>query len=93
MGIFDFNKQTMRADLRGQTLGKEMFKVQEYNERKATTFKIISIEAALLTFFYFGYKIIPMKIFIFLIILCLGLGFWGYHNYKEQTKLREKLYD
>ena len=93
MGIFDFNKQTMRADLRGSTSGKEMFKVQEYNERKANTFKIITIEASLLTLFYFGYKIIPTKIFLFLIIICLGLGFWGFHNYKEQVKLRAKLYD
>lgn len=92
--LFNFgNKQRLHTQLIGNTTGKELFKVNEYNERKKRT-GVLSVSLIILfTIFYFYIQNIPTKILIFMIIITLGLCFWLYSNFKQQRILRGVLYD
>ena len=93
MPIFDFkDKQRLHTQLIGNTSGREMFKVDDYNNRKKTTGILIFFITGLLTLFYFCIQAIPTKILIFLIIITIGLSIWLYFNIKQQLRLREGLY-
>ena len=91
--IFNFgNKQRLHTQLVGHTSGNELFKVDEYNQRKKTTALLILALVGFFTLFYFQIQYIPGKILFFLILVCLGLGVWLYFNMKSQFRLKEKLY-
>lgn len=93
MAIFNFgNKQRLHTQLVGNTTGREMFRVDEYNQRKKTSIGLGFIIFGLLTLFYFFGKYISGKWLTFLIIGTLGLGIWFYFNYKQQRILRRGLY-
>ena len=93
MSIFNFgNRQRMHTQLVGNTSGREMFKVDEYNERKKTSIGLTLFLLFMSTTFYFTFFSIPMKFRLFLILLTLGAGVFLYFNYKQQRRLREDLY-
>ena len=93
MSIFNFgNKQRLHTQLYGNTSGKELFKVDDYNNRKKTTGILIFFITGFLTLFYFCIQAIPTKILTFLIITTIGLSIWLYFNIKQQIRLREVLY-
>jgi hypothetical protein len=94
MGIFNFgNKQRLHTQLYGNTTGREMFKVEEYNKLKATTIGLSLVLFAFFTIFYFLWKHIPLKVLLFMIIVFLGLGVYLFFNVKQQRRLRENLYN
>lgn len=93
MAIFDFGKkQRLHAQLVGHTSGNEMFKVDEYNQRKNTTFGCGFVLVLLFTVFYFAWNYIPTKILVFLCLIFIGVAAYGYYNFQQQRRLREKLY-
>jgi hypothetical protein len=93
MGIFDFGKkQRLHTQLYGNTTGKEMFKVNEYNSRKKATIGISIMEVLFLTILYFYFSYIPNKFLIWVGLIMIGTGIYGYFNYIQQIRLRENLY-
>ena len=93
MAIFDFgHKQRMHTQLVGNTSGREMFKVDEYNQVKKTTVVLGTIIAIILTLFYFSWADIPSKIKGFMFIVLIVCGVWTYFNVNHQIKVRNSLY-
>jgi hypothetical protein len=93
MGLFDFgHKQRLHTQLVGNTTGREMFKVSEYNNVKKSLFGIGFFIFCFFTLFYFCWNNISTKVLIFLIIIFLGLCYWFYHNFKELNRLKGLLY-
>lgn len=93
MSIFNFGKkQRLHTQLYGHTTGNELFKVDEYNNRKAITGVLSFAIFGLFTLFYFGIQAIPKKMLIFLILITISLSFLFYFNFKQQRILRERLY-
>jgi len=93
MAIFDFgHKQRMHTQLVGNTSGREMFKVDEYNQVKKTTVILGTIIAIIFTLFYFGWSLIPGKIKFFMFLIFIGCGVWTYFNVNHQIKVRRSLY-
>ena len=93
MSIFNFgNRQRLHAQLIGNTSGREMFQVDEYNQRKKTTIGIGIIIGLIATLLYFQIQNIPGKLLIFILLITAGLIWYGYHNWSQQVRLRENLY-
>jgi hypothetical protein len=93
MSIFNFGKrQRMHTHMIGHTSGKEMFQVDEYNQRKKTTIGVFLALAGFVTIFYFWIQYIPIKILIFMFLTMGGLVWYGYYNWTQQKRLREALY-
>jgi len=93
MSIFDFGrKQRLYTQLHGTTTGREMFKVDEYNQRKKKTGGLSFVFFGLLTLFYFQIQNINTKFLIFLLAVFVGSGIYLYYNIKEQVNLRKLLY-
>ena len=92
MSIFNFGRQRLHTQMHGNTSGREMFKVDEYNHVKTTTYFLGTIMAIIFTLFYFSWNSIPGKIKGFMIIVLLVCGVWTYFNVKHQIKVRESLY-
>lgn len=93
MAIFNFGrKQNLGVDLYGHTSGKEMFLIDEYNQRKGFTLGLILILSGIFTIFYFGWDGISNNIKFFFGLVFLGLGIVLYFNLKNQIKMREDLY-
>jgi len=93
MAIFDFGrKQRLHTQMVGNTSGREMFKVDEYNSVKKLTYGIGFIMGIIFTIFYFFFNNIPLKVKIFMGIIFLGCGIWEYFNIKHQIKVRKSLY-
>lgn len=91
--IFNFgNKQRLHTQLVGNTSGREMFKVDEYNQVKRTTVTLGSVMFAIFTLFFFFWNSIPTKIRLFMVLIFLGAGTWTYFNVKHQIRVRESLY-
>jgi hypothetical protein len=84
MSIFNFGKkQRLHTQLVGNTSGKELFKVDEYNKRKKGTMFIIGYEFLIATLFY---------VKLYLIFSMIGTFVFGFFNFKQQKILREGLY-
>jgi fatty acid desaturase len=93
MAIFNFgNKQRLHTQMIGETSGREMFKVDEYNQVKGLTFGLGAIMLGIFTLFFFAWNSIPGKIKLFLSLIFIGCGIWEYFNVKHQIKVRESLY-
>jgi len=93
MAIFDFGrKQRLHTQMVGTTSGREMFKVDEYNHVKKTTFSLGALIFIILTIFYFFWSYIPGKIAGFLVIVVILAGVWEYFNVKHQIRVKESLY-
>ena len=93
MSVFDFGKrQRMHTQFVGSTTGREVFQVDEYNQRKKGTGVVITASAMILTLFYFAWNSIPKNIKGYLFIALIGILGYGYYNYQQQRRLREKLY-
>lgn len=93
MGIFDFgNKQRLHTQLLGNTTGREMFKVNEYNAVKKSLFGIGIFIFGFFAVFWFCWKLISTKVLIFLILIFIGLCYWFYHNFRELNRLKGLLY-
>lgn len=93
MGIFDFGKrQKLHTQMIGNTSGREMFKVDEYNQLKRITFSLAGIMMVLFTIFYFAWDYIPTKIKVFMGLIFVGCATWEYFNVKHQIRVRESLY-
>lgn len=93
MSIFDFKKkQRLNAQLYGHTSGSEMFKVDEYNTRKKVTEAGVIFIVIMLSIFYFFWKDIPQKIIIWMIIITAISIVYCFFNFKQQKRLRERLY-
>ena len=93
MAIFDFGKkQRLHTQLYGNTTGSEMFKVDEYNNRKKVMGILSFIEITLFTIFFFEIQYIPSKVLVFLTLIFVGCGIYGYYTIKELKGLRKRLY-
>ncbi len=93
MTLFNFGKkQRMHTQLHGSTSGSEMFKIDEYNQRKKVMGILSFIEISLFTLFFFEIQKIPAKLLIFLFLVFIGCGCYGYYNIKELKELRKRLY-
>ena len=93
MSMFNFkDKQRLHTQLVGETTGKELFHVDEYNQRKRTTLALVLALVGIFTLMYFCWKMIPMKITVFIILAFVGLATYLYFNCKQQFRLRERLY-
>jgi hypothetical protein len=93
MSIFNFGrKQRLGIDLSGKTSGKEMFKVDEYNQKKRVTIGIFLYSLLIFTIGYFSFDSLKTKMGLFFIILLILSWVWFYFNYKSQIRLREGLY-
>lgn len=93
MAIFNFgNKQRLHTQIVGQTSGREMFKVDEYNQVKKLSFILGAIMLSIFTLFYFAWSYIPNKVKVFMGLIFLGCGLWEYFNVKHQIRVRESLY-
>jgi glucan phosphoethanolaminetransferase (alkaline phosphatase superfamily) len=93
MAIFDFGrKQRLHTQLVGNTSGREMFKVDEYNSVKRLTFLLGFVMVVIFTIFYFCWASIPKNIKIFMILIFIGCGIWEYFNIKHQIRVKESLY-
>jgi len=93
MAIFNFgNKQRLHTQLLGNTTGREMFKVDEYNSVKKLSFILGFVMFVLFTTFYFCWNSIVIKIRIFMILIFIGCAIWTYFNLKHQTRVRDSLY-
>lgn len=94
MPIFDFGKkQRLHTQLIGNTSGKEMFKVDEYNQQNKKIGGVVVFDFIIFTILYFYGGLIPIKFLIFMIILTMGLNYFGYSAYKNKQELKGKLYD
>ena len=93
MSLFNFgNRQRLHVQLMGNTTGKEMFKVDEYNKIKKISLILGFLVFWIFVCFYFGYKSIPIKLkgFLFIVIfICIS---WIYFNMKNQKNLKGSLY-
>jgi hypothetical protein len=93
MSIFNFGKkQRLHTQLVGNTSGKELFKVDEYNKRKKGTMFIIGYEFLIATLFYFYWNNIQGNVKLYLIFSMIGTFVFGFFNFKQQKILREGLY-
>lgn len=93
MSIFNFGKrQRLHAQLYGNTTGREMFKVDEYNQRKKTTGVLIAFILIYLTILYFNYSYMLNKVGLFFFLFFVIAGVYLFFNYKQQRRLREGLY-
>jgi len=95
MGIFDFGrKQRLHTQIYGQTSGKELFKIDEYNKSKKITIALITYLVFSFTLLYFGIGgMLSRKSLIFFIFTIVGVIIWLYFNYKNQKRLKENLYN
>ncbi|MCK9429536.1 MAG: hypothetical protein M0R17_05990 [Candidatus Omnitrophica bacterium] len=90
--IFDFGrKQRLGVRLQGNTSGKEMFKIDDYNNRKKNTAILSFIVISILSVFYFFWNNIESKIRIFMILVVVGCLVYGYFNVKEQIRMKERI--
>lgn len=93
MSTFNFgHRQRMHTQLYGQTSGKELFKVDEYNTRKAVTVYSLTMCIFIFLIEYFFITKIPFKFNFLLILAFIGFSYLGYINFKQQKRLREGLY-
>lgn len=93
MAIFDFgNRQRLHTQLIGNTNGREMFKVDEYNQVKKMNVILGTIMFLLFTSFYFFWTSIGNKIKGFMVIIFVGCAVWFYFNMKHQIKVKRSLY-
>ncbi len=93
MAVFNFGqKQRLHTQMYGRTTGKEMFQVDEYNQRKSSTAALGVISFLLLTSLYFSIGVIALKWVLFLTLLLSGVITAIVFNFKQQIRLRENLY-
>lgn len=91
--MFDFGKrQKLHTQLIGSTTGNELFKVDEYNTRRKTTFLTGFICVCIFLIEYWYITLIPIKWNILLFMAFIGSAYFCYSNFIQQKRLREKLY-
>lgn len=93
MSIFNFGRrQRLHTQLYGNTNGREMFKIDEYNHIKKITYWLSGTMFIIFTLFYFCWSEIPLKLKGFIGLIFIGGGIWNYFNIKHQIKVRKSLY-
>lgn len=93
MGIFNFgNKQRLHTQMYGETSGREMFKVDEYNSVKKLSLTLGMTMFCIFSLLFFVNSLIKTKLGLFLILVFIGCGVWEYFNIKHQINVRRSLY-
>ena len=92
MAIFNFKRQLLHTQLDGRTSGREMFKVDEYNQVKKTNAILGCVMFLIFTSFYFLWNSIGNKFKGFMAIIFVGCAIWFYFNMKHQIKVKRSLY-
>jgi len=92
--MFDFgNKQRLHTQLHGNTTGKELFKVDEYNTQNKKIKSAIVVNSFIFATLYFLINEIPLKLIIFLLLIVIFMFLIGYSGYKNKKHLKQNLYN
>ena len=82
----------MHTQMHGSTTGREMFQVDEYNNKNKMIEGAIVVDSLIFGILYFLGKYIPLKMIIFLLLIVLAMSFMGYLAYKSKKQLKQNLY-